>query len=80
MLSTPSSSGRTREIDDGLLPSCQLALAHDGEVIVERHTSAMPADDASRYVIFSCTKAVVASAVWQLLAEGSLCLDDRWAT
>ena len=36
-----------------------------------------PAGDASRFVIYSATKAVVASAIWQLLAEGSLALDQK---
>jgi CubicO group peptidase (beta-lactamase class C family) len=63
-----------REVDEGLLPSCQLALAQGGEV-VELHTFGDATDD-SRYVIFSCTKAIVASAVWQLLAEGGLRLED----
>ncbi len=66
-----------REIDDGLLPSCQLALALDGEV-VDQVTLGDAVDD-SRYVIFSCTKALVYSATWQLLAEGSLRLDQQIA-
>jgi CubicO group peptidase (beta-lactamase class C family) len=66
-----------REIDEGVLPSCQLALALDGEV-VESHTFG-DATDESRYVIFSCTKAIVAAAVWQLLAEGTIRLEDRVA-
>ena len=35
--------------------------------------------DDSRYVVFSATKAVVASTIWQLLAEGAIQLDDRVA-
>lgn len=63
-----------REIDEGLLPSCQLALALNGEVVDELTLG--DATDDSRYVIFSCTKALVYSATWQLLAEGSLTLDQ----
>jgi CubicO group peptidase (beta-lactamase class C family) len=66
-----------RDVDDGVLPSCQLALAVDGEVAAF-HTFGDATDD-NRYVIFSCTKAVVAATVWQLLAEGSLRLEDRVA-
>lgn len=68
-----------REVDEGLLPSCQWALAHGGEVIAGETVGEAPAGDRSRYVIYSCTKAVVAAAVWQLLAEGSVALDDRVA-
>ncbi len=64
-----------REIDGGLLPSCQLALARDGELVTQ--VTLGDADDSTRYVIFSATKAVVVSAVWQLLAEGAIRLDDR---
>lgn len=62
-------------MDDGLLPSCQLALAKDGEVIASAAFG--DAGEDSRYVIFSCTKALVASTVWLLLADGSLKLDQH---
>lgn len=68
-----------REIDAGLLPSCQLALAVDGEIVESRTLGEAPAGDATRYVIFSATKAVVASAIWQLLAERGIALEDRVA-
>ncbi|MGI8663599.1 MAG: serine hydrolase domain-containing protein [Acidimicrobiales bacterium] len=66
-----------REVDDGLLPSCQLAVGFEGEVVESVTLGDTPAADDTRYVMFSCTKAVVVSAVWQLLAEGSLHLSDR---
>ena len=66
-----------REVDAGLLPGCQWALALDGEVIAGETVGDVPAGDASRFVIYSATKAVVASAIWQLLAEGSLALDQK---
>jgi CubicO group peptidase (beta-lactamase class C family) len=59
-----------REIDDGLLPSCQLALAHRGEVVLEVALGDATLD--SRYVIFSCTKALVASAIWLLIGDDRL--------
>jgi CubicO group peptidase (beta-lactamase class C family) len=66
-----------REIEDGLLPSCQLALGFGGEVV---HVETLgKATDASRYATFSCTKVVVASAVWQLLGEGGVALDTKVA-
>ncbi len=68
-----------REVDAGLLPSCQLAIAHDGEVVVAETIGDAPAGNDSRYVMFSCTKAITVSAIWQLLAEGAIALDDRVA-
>jgi CubicO group peptidase (beta-lactamase class C family) len=59
-----------REIDSGLLPSCQLALARDGELAAFVALGDATLD--TRYVIFSCTKAVVSSAVWILIQEGAL--------
>ena len=67
-----------REIDEGLLPSCQLALARHGELLAHETIGDAPPD--ARYVIFSCTKALIAGAIWQLLREGTLALDDRAAT
>jgi CubicO group peptidase (beta-lactamase class C family) len=68
-----------REVDAGLLPSCQLALAVDGELALVQTLGEVPAGDATRYVIFSATKAIVAAAIWQLLAERRLALADRVA-
>src|SRR6476469_5327596 len=59
-----------REVDSGLLPSCQLAVAYDGEIVVNEVFGDASLD--TRYVIFSATKAVVAGAVWMLLGEGAL--------
>jgi CubicO group peptidase (beta-lactamase class C family) len=59
-----------REIDDGLLPSCQLALAHRGEIVAEVALGDATLD--TRYVIFSATKALVASAIWLLIGDDRL--------
>ena len=59
-----------REIDSGLLPSCQYALALDGEIIAGETLGDATPDD--RYVIFSATKAVVASAFWTLMQDGDV--------
>jgi len=59
-----------REIDSGLLPSCQFALARDGKLAAFETVGA--ADPDAQYVIFSATKAFVASAAWQLIGEGRL--------
>jgi CubicO group peptidase (beta-lactamase class C family) len=66
-----------REVDAGLLPSCQLALARDGKLAAfETVGDARP---TTRYVAFSATKAIVASAAWILIGEGKLDLSARVA-
>lgn len=58
------------DVDRGWLPSCQLAVARDGELLAFETFGA--ATDDMRYCIFSCTKPIVASAVWLLIGEGLL--------
>ena len=59
-----------REIDEGNVPSCQYALALDGEVLV--HETLGDASPAARYSIWSSTKPIFSSVVWQLMGEGKL--------
>jgi CubicO group peptidase (beta-lactamase class C family) len=66
-----------REIDDGLLPSCQFAIAKDGKVVV--HRALGDATDDTRYCIYSSTKAFAVSAFWMLLGEGLVKTTDRVA-
>jgi len=61
-----------RDVDDGLLPSCQFAVAHNGELVLDE-TIGLPA--GSRYVTFSVTKAFVGSLAWLLLGEGAIAVD-----
>lgn len=67
-----------REIESGLLPSCQLALARDGKLVAFETIG--DADPASRYIIFSMTKGVVAGAVWILIGEEKIAWGDKVAT
>jgi CubicO group peptidase (beta-lactamase class C family) len=64
-----------RDVDTGLLPSCQVALALDGEVLV--HEAFGDATPDTRYTIFSATKPFVASLVWQMLGDGVVTPDLR---
>ncbi len=66
-----------REVDSGLLPSCQFALARDGGLAAFDTLGAAGPD--SRYVIFSATKAFVASAAWLLIGERALDVTRRVA-
>ncbi|OGO50830.1 MAG: hypothetical protein A2148_03960 [Chloroflexi bacterium RBG_16_68_14] len=75
-----------RDVDQGVLPSAQVAVARRGKVAGVRTfgsavqgASEQPATDRTLYCIFSCTKAVVAAAVWLLLEEDQLRLEERVA-
>jgi CubicO group peptidase (beta-lactamase class C family) len=65
-----------RAVDDGTLPAAQLAVARDGEVLVEE---TFGAPEGSRFHGYSSGKVVVAAAVWLLLGEGALSTEDRVA-
>src|SRR6476660_375552 len=66
-----------REIDEGHVPSCQLAFAREGRLAL--WVTLGDAAPESRYVIFSSTKPVVAGAVWILIGEGVLDVSRRVA-
>ncbi len=61
-----------QSVEAGDVPSCQIAVAYQGEVVLEETFGAAP---GSRYVIFSATKPVVSSVIWMLISEGKLELD-----
>lgn len=64
-----------REIDSGLLPSCQIALARNGEL--ELFEAFGDATTDTRYIAFSATKAFVASLVWVLIGEELIDVSKR---
>ncbi|MBX3312742.1 MAG: beta-lactamase family protein [Actinobacteria bacterium] len=66
-----------REIDEGLSPAVQIAIARHGELLVDE-TIGVPS--SSRFVAFSATKAFVAGAIWRLVDEGLVVLDAPVAT
>jgi CubicO group peptidase (beta-lactamase class C family) len=66
-----------REVREGVLPGCQLAVARHGRLAALRSFGA--ADDASLFVIFSCSKAITSAAAWLLIEEGKLGLEERVA-
>ncbi|HYU57687.1 MAG TPA: serine hydrolase domain-containing protein [Actinomycetota bacterium] len=66
-----------RDVEDGILPSCQIALAVDGRVALFETFGRDRRDP--RYQVYSVTKALVAGAVWILLGEGRLATDTRVA-
>lgn len=62
-------SAARREIDKGLT-ACQLAVAHEGELIYSATFGA--ASRETRFWVASATKPIVASAIWLLIGEGKL--------
>jgi len=75
-----------REVREGLLPSCQVAVARHGKLAgmrtfgsVTHEGQPAPATNETLYVVFSCTKAITSTAAWLLLQEGKLDLKERVA-
>jgi CubicO group peptidase (beta-lactamase class C family) len=75
-----------REIKEGLLPSTQIAIARNGKIAAMRTVGHAvqggvdkPATNDTFYVIFSCTKAIISSAIWILIGEGKLNVSERVA-
>ena len=68
-----------REVNDGLLPSAQIAVARHGKLVATRtfgsvthNGQAAEATDSTLYCIFSCTKALTSAAIWMLIEAGKL--------
>jgi CubicO group peptidase (beta-lactamase class C family) len=57
-------------VEQGPLPSLQIALAREGKLAL--FTTLGEAVDSPRYNIFSCTKTIVASAIWLMMGRGEL--------
>jgi hypothetical protein len=66
-----------QEVDEGLAPAVQVAVAHEGKVVVEATFSAAgDVGDDARFVGFSATKALVAAAIWRLIDAGEVAVDS----
>ena len=61
-----------QEVDEGLSPAVQVAVAQDGKLVVD---ATFGAPDDSRFIVFSATKGLVAAAFWQLLDRGDVRVD-----
>ena len=66
-----------KEIEEGLLPAAQYAVAKDGEVIWQE--SLGEATDSSLFPIFSSTKAIMSAAAWLVIQDGLLDVNERVA-
>ncbi len=66
-----------REVDEGLLPAVQVAVARHGRVVYSDTFG--DAGDDSLFCVFSATKAVTSAAAWLLFQAGELAEDERVA-
>ena len=66
-----------KEVDDGLLPAAQLAIAREGEVVLQQSYGS--AQDNSLICVFSATKAITSAAAWLLFQQGELAEEERVA-
>lgn len=66
-----------QEVDAGLLPAVQIALARKGRLaLFESYGSAT---NDSLFCVFSATKAITSAAAWLLIQEGKLDIETRVA-
>ncbi len=63
-----------REVEEGLLPSAQVALGLNGEVVLSESFGS--ANNDSLICIFSATKGITSAAAWLLFQEGKLREDE----
>jgi CubicO group peptidase (beta-lactamase class C family) len=75
-----------RDVEDGTLECAQVALARNNQLVAfESYGEATqggalkPVTSETLFTVFSSTKAIVAAAVWKLLEDGKVRLDERVA-
>ena len=66
-----------QEVDEGLLPSAQIAVARHGKVALFETFG--NATNETLYCVFSATKAITSAAAWLLLERDALRLDEKVA-
>src|SRR6266851_6924550 len=73
-----------RDVKEGILPACQLAIARNGKIAAMRTFGRAvqggverPATDETLFVAMSATKAITSSAAWLLMQEGKFHPSDR---
>lgn len=59
-----------KEVDEGLLPSAQIAIARNGKLVAFETFGSATND--SLYCVFSSTKAITSAAGWPLIQDGKL--------
>ena len=63
------------EVDNGMLPSVQVAVARRGRLVASETWG----DGAARYLLQSVGRPYVASAAWKLISDGLLDVAERVA-
>jgi CubicO group peptidase (beta-lactamase class C family) len=66
-----------RDVDEGRLPACQVAIGFRGELVAFEAFG--EATTETRFIVFSCSKAVTAGAVWRAVGQGKLDPQDTVA-
>jgi CubicO group peptidase (beta-lactamase class C family) len=73
-----------RDVKDGVLPACQLAIARKGKIAAMKTFgravqggTEKPATDDTVFVAMSATKAITSSALWLLIQEEKINTSDR---
>jgi CubicO group peptidase (beta-lactamase class C family) len=64
-----------KEVDEGLLPACQVAIARQGKIAAM--ASFGDATNDTLFNVFSSTKAITSAAGWLVMQEGKLRMDER---
>ena len=67
-----------KEVEEGLLPSCQYAIARKGKVAAFETFG--NATNESLYNVFSSTKAITSAAGWLVIQDGKLDVNERVAS
>ena len=63
-----------REVDEGLLPSAQIAVAREGKLALFETFGDATSD--TLYCVFSSTKAITSAAAWLVIEAGDLSVDE----
>ncbi|MGO9606123.1 MAG: serine hydrolase domain-containing protein [Candidatus Binataceae bacterium] len=73
-----------REVRDGILPACQVAIARNGKIAAMQTFGRavqggvdQPATAETVFVAMSATKAITSSALWLLIQEGKISPADK---
>jgi CubicO group peptidase (beta-lactamase class C family) len=63
------------EVEQGALPSAQVAVARHGRLVVSETYGDV--DPSRKFILQSVGRTIVAGAVWKLIGEGLIALDER---
>lgn len=66
-----------QEVNAGLLPACQVAIARNGRIAALANFGESRPD--SLFCVFSCTKAITSAAAWLVIQDGALDINERVA-